>query len=180
MAAALGHEAMCTAILEAPEWADAFLEACDRIFLSAAERRLSRTPAFEGGYLSGYGIWAPGSVVRTQVDNATLLSPKVYRDRVLPHDRRVIEAFAFPLIHLHSICLHIVEDLLQVRALKAIQVSIDYPGGPLAAEVMPIFGRILEEKPLIVTGPVTRPELESLRALRPAGRLCLQVQLVEA
>ncbi len=178
MASALGHERMCVAFVESPEWADAFLEVCAEVFIEAARRRLDHTPPFEGGYISGYGIWAPGSVVRTQVDNATLLSPGVYRERVLPHDRRVIEAFDCPLIHLHSGCLHIVDDLLRVEALRAIQVSIDYPGGPLASEVMPIFRRVLREKPLIVTGPVTEAELRELEALDPPGRLCLRVEIV--
>ena len=178
MASALGHERMCLTFLESPEWADAFLEVCADVFIETARRRLSHTPRFEEGYISGYGIWAPGSVVRTQVDNATLLSPGVYRERVLPHDRRVIEAFDYPLIHLHSGCLHIVDDLLQVEALKAIQVSIDYPGGPLASDVLPVLNKILQGKPLIVTGPVTESELRGLEALSPPGRLCLQVQVV--
>jgi len=179
MAAALGHEPMCLAFVEAPAWADAFLGVCAEVFIETARRRLAHTPRFEGGYVSGYGIWASGSVVRTQVDNATLLSPEVYRERVLPHDRRVIEAFDYPLIHLHSCCLHVVDDLLKVEALRAIQVSIDHPGGPLASEVMPVFRKILREKPLIVTGPVTGAELRELEALDPPGRLCLRVELID-
>ena len=179
MAAALGHERMCVALMEDPAWTDAFLGRCAEMFIEVARRRLAHTPAFEGGYLSAYGIWAPGTVVRTQLDNATLLSPEVYRERALPHDRRVIEAFDFPLIHVHSCCLHIVDDLLGVEALRAIQVSIDYPGGPLASDVLPVFGDILKVKPLIVTGPVTRGELEALEGLEPSGRLCLQAQVIE-
>ncbi|MDP6698676.1 MAG: hypothetical protein QGH25_03440 [Candidatus Latescibacteria bacterium] len=179
MAAALGHEAMCVALLQEPERSDAFLARCAEIFIATAQRRLDRTPPFAGGYLSGYGIWAPGSVVRTQVDNATMLSPAVYRERVLPHDRRVIEAFDYPLIHLHSASLHIADDLFAIEALKAIQVSLDYPGGPLAAEVLPILAEILKHKPLIVTGPVGAAELEALEGLEPQGGLCLQLELVQ-
>ncbi|HIF77530.1 MAG TPA: hypothetical protein EYQ36_07825 [Sulfitobacter sp.] len=178
MAAALGHEPICVALLQEPERVDAFLARCVEIFVQAARRRLDRTPPFAGGYLSSYGIWAPGSVVRTQVDNATMLSPAVYRERVLPWDREVIEAFDYPLIHLHSGCLHIVDDLLRVDALKAIQVSLDYPGGPLAAEVLPILRDILQQKPLIVTGPVDEAELEALQGLTPGGGLCLQLELI--
>ena len=107
-----------------------------------------------------------------------MISPAVYRERVLKYDRRVIEAFEYPLIHLHSGCLHLADELLQVDALKAIQVSIDYPGGPLASEVLPVLERIIRKKPLIVTGPVAEDELRALEALPHSGRLCMHVQLV--
>lgn len=180
MASAVGHEAMCLALMEEPEAADAFLAVCAEFFVEAAQRRLAHTPPFEGGYLSGYGIWAPGTVVRNQADNATMLSPKVYREKILAHDRKVIESFDFPLIHLHSGCLHVAEILCELERLKAIQVSIDHPGGPLAAEVMPILERVIERKALIVTGPVDGEELDALEGLAQRGSLCIQVSLVEA
>lgn len=177
MASALGHERMCLALMEEPESSKAFLDFCTDLFIRIAKQRLEHTPLFAEGYASGYGIWAPGSVVRTQIDNAAMLSPAVYREQVLEHDRRVIEAFDFPLIHLHSVCLHVVDDLLEVEALRAVQVSIDFPGGPLAAEVMPILERVVRKKALIVTGPVTEDELASLQGLAGQGNLCLRVAL---
>ncbi|HJN30242.1 MAG TPA: hypothetical protein QF604_20245 [Candidatus Latescibacteria bacterium] len=178
MFAGLGHEEACMAVKTAPVVSDRILEQCADLFNHMATTRLAATPRFEDGYLSSYGIWAPGSVVRTQVDNASMLSPETYRERVLPFDRKVFEAFDFALIHLHSCCLHIVEDLVQEQDLNCIQVSIDYPSGPLAADVMPNLQRILAHKPLIVTGPVYQSELDQLQDLRPAGGLCLQVQVV--
>lgn len=178
MASAAGHESACLALVQEPAVAEAFLAWCAEMFLETARRRLAHTPPFAGGYLSAYGIWAPGTVVRTQIDNATMLSPAVYRDHVLPHDRRIIEAFDFSLIHLHSGCLHVVDPLLDVDALRAVQVSIDHPGGPLAVEVLPVLERIIRRKPLIVTGPVSAVELEDLRALASQGSLCLRVRLL--
>ena len=178
MFAGLGHEEACLAVKTDTDRSDLYLAACAELFIDMAQRRLARTPVFEGGYLSSYGIWAPGTVVRTQVDNASMLSPATYRERVLPFDRLVFEAFDVSLIHLHSCCLHIIDDLIEEDALNCIQVSIDYPGGPLAAEVMPRLQRILEAKPLIVTGPVYKAELEQLEQLQPAGGLCLNVQVV--
>lgn len=178
MTSALGHEEACVMLLADPEASDAILEACTDLFIQMAERRLEKTPAFHGGYLSSYGIWAPGTVIRTQADNATMLSPQTYRERILPFDRRIMERFNYSLIHLHSGCLHIIDDLLEVDALNCIQVSIDYPGGPLASDVIRILQRILEAKPLIVTGPVYESELESMQRLEPSGGLCLQLRVV--
>jgi hypothetical protein len=179
MAAALGHEEICLAFIERPADAEAFLSICADIFIRAAETRLNLLPQFYGGYLSDFGLWAPGTVLRTQVDNGVLFSPKIYGRQILPQDRRVIERFEYPLIHLHSGCLHIIDHLLEVEALKAIQVSIDYPGGPLATEIMPILGKILQRKSLIVTGPVTERELQELLSLSPPGGLCVQVQVYD-
>ncbi len=178
MFAGLGHEEACMAVKTEPDISDRILDGCAELFNHIATMRLARTPEFESGYLSGYGIWAPGTVVRTQVDNASMLSPETYRERILPFDRKVFAAFDFALIHLHSCCLHIIDDLVQEKDLDCIQVSIDYPGGPLAADVMPQLQRILEHKPLIVTGPVYQAELDELKKLRPAGGLCLNVQVV--
>ena len=179
MTFALGHDRVFLELMDSPDRTSEFLEACTDIFIETARRRLEHTPPFEGGYASSYGIWAPGRVLRTQVDNATLLSPSLYRKQVLPHDRRIIETVDYPLIHLHSGCLHIVDDLLELEALKAIQVSLDYPGGPLASDVMPILQRILQKKSLIVTGPVTGAELLELEALSPQGRLCMRLNLLQ-
>ena len=178
MAAAFGHEEACLMLMSEPDAADAALDACADLFIDVAERRLAKTPRFHGGYLSAFGIWTPGTVVRTQVDNATMLSPQTYRERVLPFDRKVIEHFERTIIHLHSGCLHIIDELLEVDALTCMQVSIDFPGGPLAAESMDALRRMLERKPLIVTGPVYESEVEALRSLEPAGGLCLQLQVV--
>jgi hypothetical protein len=178
MASALGHEEACLLLATDPDASDAILESAADLFIDMAERRLSKTPEFLGGYLSSYGIWAPGTVVRTQADNATMISPKTYRERVLPYDRKIAERFDYSLIHLHSGCLHIIDDLLEVDALQCIQVSIDYPGGPLAEDVMHILRRILEVKPLIVTGPVYEHELDNLLSLEPSGGLCMQLRVV--
>ena len=177
LAAAVGHEEALVALIDEPDLADRFLARCAEIFVELAECRLRHTPAFCDGYLSSYGIWAPGTVVRTQMDNATMLSPGMYRDQLLAHDRAIMDAYDFPLIHLHSGCLHVVDALLAVDELQAIQVSIDHPGGPLGCEVMPILERVIHHKPLIVTGPVTPEELESLRQLGQIGSLCLSVRL---
>ena len=70
--------------------------------------------------------------------------------------------------------------LLEVEALKAIQVSVDFPGGPLAEEIMPTLEKVAGKKSLIVTGPVTESELEGLIGLADKGSICISVALVQA
>lgn len=180
LASVLGDEEMTLAFYDHPDEMETLLDLCTDTFLRAANARLDLTPEFHGGYLSAYGIWAPGKTVRTQADNAILLSPKLYRERMLPYERRVIEAFDCSLIHLHSGVVHVVTDaLMEVEALRAIQVSVDYPGGPLLPEILPILSKILEAKPLILTGPVPQSDLDRMLDVLPSQGLCVQVTLVE-
>jgi len=172
-AAVLGDEQTCFAVYDSPTKFRQLLEICTDTFIEVAKARLSLSPPFYDGYLSGYSIWAPGTVVRTQADNSALLSPSMYKEFLLPCDQRIFDNFDYPLIHLHSGGLHIVDVLLEAEKLKAIQVSLDYPAGLSATESMPILKRINEQKPLIITGPVTQKELEQLlEKLSPKG-LCM-------
>lgn len=169
MASALGHDRMVLAFLDHPDEAHAFLNHCADLFIGLAETHLSLVPPFHGGYTS-YGIWAPGPVIRTQLDNAVLLSPKLYREYFLPCDARIFRRFEVVVIHVHSACLHIVDDLLAQEELNVIQVSLDFPGGPPFEDVFPILEGIHEQKPLILTGPVTDKALRLLLdRLSPAG-----------
>ena len=177
MASALGHERMVTSFFDNPQEAGALLDLCADIFINLVNVHFGLVPPFESGYLS-YGIWAPGPVVRTQLDNAVLLSPRLYRQHFLPRDRRVFAAFDRVVIHVHSGALHIAESLIEQPELDAVQVSLDFPGGPRVAEVMRILKIVNERKPLILTGPVTDSELSLLlENLDPDG-LALDLQKI--
>ena len=173
--AALGDEPICWAMADEPVQFKALLEVCTDVFITVAKAWCAASPPFQNGYCE-YGIWAPGTVVRTQCDNAALLSPQTYRDFLLPCDEQICAAFDYPLIHTHSGVLHIVVDaLLELERLRAIQVSLDYPAQPPVTTLLPIFQKINKEKPLIITGALTEEELNLLlNTLSPRG-LCLQV-----
>ncbi len=178
MASALGHQAMVETFLDCPELAERLLALCSERFIELAREHHSIAGTFLGGSVI-FGLWAPGLAIRTQLDNAVLLSPELYQRHALRYDSRIFESFDTVVIHVHSGCLHIVDELLEAPALNAIQVSIDHPGGPLAADILPLLARIQARKPLIVTGPVNALELEHLRALPPAG-VALDLQLLDS
>ena len=177
-AAALGDEELCWMLTDAPEAFARFLSECTDVFIAVSTAWVKDTPAFHGGY-SLYGIWAPGTVVRNQCDNAALLSPKVCSEMLAPCDERVCELFDYPLMHTHSCFIELaVEALLGVERLACIQVSLDYPGGPSVAQLLPTLQKINHHKCMVLTGPVTPQELGVLRSdLSPRG-LSLQVSLL--
>jgi hypothetical protein len=174
-AAVLGDEPACLLMQDEPECFHCLLDVCTDNFIAVARAWMAASPPFRGGYCE-YGIWAPGTVVRTQADNTALLSPRLYRDFLVPCDERLCAAFDYPLMHTHSCFIERVADaLLRLEGLRAIQVSLDYPAGPPVAALLPTFQKINAQKPLIITGGLTEEELHLLlNTLSPRG-LCLQV-----
>jgi hypothetical protein len=176
-AAALGDEPLCLALVDQPERARRLLQCCAGIFIAVARAWREAAPFFAAGSVL-YGIWAPGTAVRTQCDNAALLSPELYREFLLPCDERICAGFDYPLMHTHSGFIGMVAPvLLEVRGLRAVQVSLDWPAGPGVAELLPTFQLLNQHLPLIITGGLTQAELDLLlKELSPRG-LCLQVDL---
>jgi uroporphyrinogen-III decarboxylase len=175
--AALGDEPLCWAMMDEPDQFKQLLAICTDLFITVAKTWCAASPAFQDGYCM-YGIWTPGATVRTQCDDAALLSPDLYQEFLIPCDERICAAFDYPLIHTHSGVLHIAVDaLLELESLRAIQVSLDYPAGPSATALLPTFQRINRQKPLIITGGLAAAELDLLlNTLSPRG-LCLQVSI---
>jgi hypothetical protein len=176
-AAALGDEALCLALIDQPDRAQRLLDSCTEIFIEVARAWRGAAPLFAKGSLL-YGIWAPGASVRTQCDNAALLSPELYREFLVGCDERICARFDYPLMHTHSGFIGMVAPvLLQVRGLRAVQVSLDWPAGPGVIELLRVFQLLNEQLPLIITGGLTQVELDLLlKHLSPRG-LCLQVDI---
>ncbi|MBI2505960.1 MAG: hypothetical protein HYW07_22320 [Candidatus Latescibacteria bacterium] len=176
-AAALGDEALCLALIDQPDRARRLLASCTEIFIAVARTWSAAVPSFAEGYCL-YGIWAPGRSLRTQCDNAALLSPELYRDFLVCCDERICASFDYPLMHTHSGFIGMVAQvLLQVQGLRAVQVSLDWPAGPGVAELLPVFQLLNQHLPLIITGGLSQAELGLLlKNLSPRG-LCLQVDI---
>ena len=67
------------------------------------------------------------------------------------------------MVHLHSGYLHTVEVFLKDRFPTAVQISLDTGSTPHGvADLMPVFSRILEEKPLFIQGRMNASELQGL------------------
>ncbi|NLF00648.1 MAG: hypothetical protein GX601_06680 [Anaerolineales bacterium] len=172
--ALLGPELMCFSMVDHPSELRGFVEDATSVFIHALCEQLARIPRIQGGMVNPFGIWAPGTVVRTQCDATAFLSARHYAEWYLPHDVRICEAADFSIIHLHSCSLHVVDVLLGVERPHAIQVTLETgPNVPTLAELAPVFRRILETKPLIVDGPLSDAEVAVLQKALPADGLCI-------
>jgi hypothetical protein len=172
--AVLGPELMCLSLFEHQAELRSFLEEATDTFLAILFEQLRRIPQVAGGYVNPFGIWAPGTVVRTQCDASVLLSPRHYGRWFLPYDERISAAVDYSIIHLHSCSLHVVDELLKVERPQAIQVTIETgPNVPTLAQLAPIFRRILTAKPLIADGPMTDDDVRLLQDALPPDGLCI-------
>jgi len=168
--ALVGGEGLGLAIYDDPVKFHEIAAQCAELFIQIARAQLELIPRFQGGLSNPFGIWAPGSSIRTQDDASALLSAAQYAEFILPHQERIAAAFDYSVIHLHSACLHVAEAICD-SSISAVQVSLDpVPFGPTVPELLPRLARILEKKPLILEGPCTPAELDLLRnVLDPRG-----------
>ena len=172
--AVLGHQLMSFSIYDYPQSLQRFLEEATDTFIAILRALLTRIPPIQDGYVSPFGIWAPGTVVRTQCDATAFLSASHYAQWFLPYDVRICQSVDYSLIHLHSCSLHTVDPLLAVERPHAIQVTLETgPQVPSLAEMLPTFHKILRVKPLLLEGPLTEGEVRWLQDHLPLDGLAI-------
>ncbi len=172
--AVLGPVLMCLSMYDDPESLGRFLDDSTTVFLRMLDILLAHIPRFAGGYVSPFGIWAPGTVVRTQCDATAFLSAAQYRQWFLPRDLRICQAVDYSFIHLHSCSLHIVDALLAQPLPSAIQITLESePKGPSLQQLLPAFRAVLQVKPLLIEGKLDADQVAWLRANLPAGGLAI-------
>ncbi|MHB1134491.1 MAG: uroporphyrinogen decarboxylase/cobalamine-independent methonine synthase family protein [Chloroflexota bacterium] len=169
-----GDQETCLALLDYPDETHAILEATTDAFIAVAKANQALIPPFHGGYCSYFGIWAPGTVVRTQCDMSALLSAKMYKERVVPFEEKVSRPFQYSVIHLHSGFLHTVDALLEVELPGAIEFALDTGSTPVSTrDLVAVARKVLARKPLIIEGNMTAADCEYLVANLPARGLAL-------
>jgi hypothetical protein len=172
--AILGPVLMSYAMYDEPFSLGHFLDQVTNVFIDILHALLERIAPVEAGYLSPFGIWAPGSVVRTQCDATAFLSVKQYANWYLPHDLAICSSADYSFMHLHSISLHTVDSLLAQELPRAIQITLEAePKGPSLAKLLPVLRRILEVKPLLLEGQLSADQVAWLQDHLPSGGLAI-------
>lgn len=175
--AVLGPQLMCLSMYDNPQALRRFLEEVTEAFVKILQAQLERIPPIEGGHVNPFGLWAPGTVVRTQCDASVFLSPRQYAEWYLPYDECICQAFDYAMIHLHSCSLHTVESLLRVEHPQAIQVTLETgPTMPSLEDLVPIFRQILLKKPLLIDGPLSWDQVQYLRKKLPLDGLYISAR----
>lgn len=181
LSALLGDMRIGLAFYDEPDTVAGLLARAAEAFIRVARAQYALIPPFEGGWAPwAYDLWAPGTVIRLQADSASQLSPRMYGEQILPHDRAIMSAFDYSIIDLHSGgTLHLYKTLLEVPELDAISVTLDpHEGAPTLEALLPALAAILEAKSLSVFGEMTPEQVAWLKEALPSG--CLSINAIIA
>ncbi len=175
LAALRGAEQMSFDLLERPAEVRRILDELTVLWIEIARACLAQIPPFHGGYVSRMKMWAPGPAITPQNDISTLISPAMYREFALPHDRRIMASFAYSSFHLHGSAQHQIGELLTLDRLTALEVHLEHTvGGPSLAVMLDAARRTLATKPLLLTALDLDTAELCMREL-PAAGLCMLV-----
>ena len=169
--ALVGAQVLFSAIADEADWLEEFLAACTDLFIRAARAQLDRIEALWDGYFNFFGLWSPEPCVRIQEDVQAILSPAQYHRWLRPCLERIVSEFPYSMFHIHSGSLNMVDEVISVPGLSALEVAVDEPPyAPAITEQVDIFARVLERIPLLVEGRMSPTELDALaRELKPDG-----------
>ncbi len=144
MASALiGMQRLYLELHDHPAQVQALADQCASIWIQVTRRLTQVIPLWQGGYVSYFGIWSPRFPVVAQNDFAVSVSPTMYRDYMLPADRRTLEAWDSSWFHLHSKGMHLSDAVLEALQGRAINIVVD-PSGPDLQDLLPTLRRIQE------------------------------------
>jgi hypothetical protein len=175
LSALYGSEGAVFAMLDRPREVQGVCRRLTDLWIELAAFQLQQIPAFHGGIGSFYfNMWAPWGTVWHQEDAVATLSPRLFEEFIAPCDERIVQAFDHCILHTHPSTFLPLEAYLDM-GLTAIQLGLDEGGPPIEA-IGPRHRRILERKPLLITGRFRAEELEWIFSrLPPQGLAVLAI-----
>jgi hypothetical protein len=134
-----------------------------------------RIQPFCGGYSMGfYNVWCPGECIWFQEDLSSLLSPAIYRQLLVQPDRRICAGYPYTAVHVHPVSFFILDELMQMKELKAIQINKD-TGGPSIRQMIPQLRKIVPAKKLIVWGQLDEADIDCIMEALPGQAIFLHI-----
>ena len=166
----LGQAELVYALHDHPERVIALFEQAADCFLEVIRAQKTHLTPFHGGCALGfYDVWCPDDCLWFQDDLTALLSPRLYADALAATHARLARSAAYTMMHLHPASFYVVDALLEVEALNAIQINKDV-GGPSVEAMLPVLRTVQQRKNLVFWGDITPAELDWLAdRLPPAG-----------
>ena len=127
-------------------------------------------PLYDGGTVTQWSMWAPGRAAALQEDFCTIISPASFRTFFAALDARLAATVDTAWIHVHAGAIHLVEPLLEIEALQAIQIVHDGAASPPFSRLIPTMQRVQAAKKGLILRKFNPAELsEILPALSLRG-----------
>ncbi|MEJ2134661.1 MAG: hypothetical protein P8X86_05375 [Desulfofustis sp.] len=164
----LGQQEMVLALMQHPEKSARALHNVTECFMKVIKAQENLCKDFHGGRSMGfYNVWCPGKCIWYQEDLSALLSPSLFRQMLRPCGEYICREYDYTAIHLHPSSFFIVDELLQMKQLRVIEINKDI-GGPSIAEMMGLFKKIVERKNIIIWGDLNEEDLEHIQNQLPS------------
>jgi hypothetical protein len=129
LAAYLGEERLCLSLYDSSSALTSLSGKFTELYIKIARHGLDLRKPWWGGFVSSWGLFAPGRLLDYQVDASNMLPARMYEQYFLKRDEQIIDNFEYSLVHIHACGVHIVESLLKLDHLKAIEISLDRETG---------------------------------------------------
>jgi len=150
MSATLGLNRFYMAIHDAPEALAELARQLADLWIEVVRALYEVIPPFAEGFVN-YGVWTPGISPVYQEDAAGLISSSDFERVFGEPTRRVLSAFPYPIIHLHSAGLQPLPSVLKAHPVPLIEVHID-DGGPPVEALVTRLRHVQEVAPLMIFG----------------------------
>ncbi|MFW5988266.1 MAG: hypothetical protein ACOCQA_02370 [bacterium] len=175
--ALLGEKEFCLSLYDHPEEIHKLVEISTEVWEKIVNAQYDLLTKEEGGYWNAnQPMWAPGKNMFVTADASALISPGMFKKFFLSRFKKMLKDLEWCIMHTHSSSLHVLDLLMPINELKAIQVGID-PNGPSLKELIPKFHKILSKKTLIIGGVLNSVEINTLISELPSEGLCIYTYL---
>ena len=172
LAAYLGEEKLCLSLYDNTGSLECLLEKFTNLYIETVKRGFSLRKPWQGGYVSSWSLYAPGNLLDYQIDASNLFSAEMYEQYFLKFDEHIINNFDFTLVHIHACSIHVIESLLKLEHLKAIELSLDRETDQTDISVIIDIAKRIQSsgKALLIYGQLNETEFSMFtRQLNPNG-----------
>ena len=124
---------------------------CTDIWIEIGKAQLALISDSGEGYMAGHAFrtWAPEKIIWFQEDAMAVLSPDLYREFLIPLNRRIGNEFPCTGFHLHCTALWVVDQLVQVPEIDVLELDLETQDENSVEETFCAGKKILANKPLI-------------------------------
>ncbi len=172
LAAFLGEEELCFTLHDYPEKIAELGDKFTELYVLIVQNNISRIRPWRGGFESNWGVFAPGPIVDYQIDASNLFPIDTYRKHFLEFDKKVMRNFEYNLMHMHACGLHILDAVLEIDHLKAVEITIERETGVFKKELILDSCKKIQaaSKGVIINGELNEEELAEFKdRLDPSG-----------
>lgn len=161
LAAYLGEERLCLSAYDNGKALRKLSEKFTDLYIKIVQRGFMLRKSWQGGFVSSWGLFAPGQLLDYQIDASNLVSAQMYEQHFLEFDKQIIDAFEYTLIHVHACGVHIIKSLLKLDNLRVIEISLDRETGQIDISAIVNIAQSIQDsgKAALIYGELTENEL---------------------